>query len=162
MMNADACTCADDCATGFNPNCACARDECGCSDISGMIGKKRAKLFHALCAYILESYGLDGVWKRLKIKTKKWKYEYKFSAGGKTICGFYITNNCLGFMVILGKAERAKLEKTRAEYSEPFLSLYDAAETYHDGKWLMAELDDALLFDDLKKLLSVKRKPKLR
>jgi len=33
------------------------------------------------------------------------------------------------------------------------------AKTYHDGKWIMFELVDNTLFDDMRKLLAIKRKP---
>lgn len=37
--------------------------------------------------------------------------------------------------------------------------IYDAAKTYHDGKWIMFEPVDTSMFDDFMKLLSIKRKP---
>ena len=54
------------------------------------------------------------------------------------------------------KAEREKiLNKTEQIFSDSIVQAYDAATTYHDGKWLMIEC----LFTDLKKLLYLKRKP---
>ena len=63
------------------------------------------------------------------------------------------------YVVILGKAEREKFEQDRANFSDSIVQAYDAATTYHDGKWLMIELQDERLFTDLKKLLYLKRKP---
>ena len=36
---------------------------------------------------------------------KAWKYEYKYRRGGKTLCVLYARENCVGFMIILGKTE---------------------------------------------------------
>ena len=62
-------------------------------------------------------------------------------------------------MVILGKEERLKFEKDRANYSKEVQKIYDETQTYHDGKWMMFEPVDAALFDDFIRLLRIKRKP---
>ena len=41
---------------------------------------------------------------------KAWKYEYKYRRGGKTLCALYARENCVGFMIVLGKDERLKFE----------------------------------------------------
>lgn len=101
---------------------------------------------------------MEQIFKEQNVKTKKWKYELKFVKSGKTFCGFYFANNCLGFMLIFGKEERNKIEDARKQFSNKLLQLYDETETYHDGKWLMLELENLLLFDDIKKLLMIKKK----
>jgi len=37
---------------------------------------------------------------------------------------------------------------------------YDEATTYHDGKWLLLNVNRDKMVDDLERLLSVKRRPK--
>ena len=90
---------------------------------------------------------------------KKWSYEYKFRKGGKTLCAFYFKDNTLGFMIIFGKDERTKVEEIRNELSSDVLETYDNAQTYHDGKWVMFNITDYSILEDLKKLLFIKRKP---
>ena len=65
----------------------------------------------------------------------------------------------MGFLIIFGKAERAKVEGIRGTLSDAVCRQYDEAETYHDGKWVMFEPTDTAQFDDYMKLLAVKRKP---
>ena len=62
-------------------------------------------------------------------------------------------------MVILGKDERLKFEKDRENYSKEVQQIYNEAQTYHDGKWIMFEPIDTSLFDDFIRLLRIKRKP---
>ena len=62
-------------------------------------------------------------------------------------------------MVILGKEERLKFEKERGAYTEEVQRVYEEAQTYHDGKWMMFEPTDTALFDDLIRLLGIKRRP---
>lgn len=51
------------------------------------------------------------------------------------------------------------MNKTEQIFLIQLVQAYDATTTYHDGKWLMIELQDERLFADLKKLLYLKRKP---
>ena len=67
--------------------------------------------------------------------------------------------NCIGFMIVLGKDERLKFVNDREHYSEEVQRIYDETQTYHDGKWLMFEPTDTSLFDDFIRLLGIKRKP---
>ena len=90
---------------------------------------------------------------------KAWTYEYKYRRGGKTLCALYARENCVGFLMILGKAERLKFETERDKYTKEVQKKYDEAQTYHDGKWIMFEPVDTSLFDDFIRLLGIKRKP---
>ncbi len=62
-------------------------------------------------------------------------------------------------MIIFGKGERDKVEEIRYELSSDALETYDNAETFHDGKWVMFNITDNSIIEDLKKLLYMKRKP---
>ena len=90
---------------------------------------------------------------------KAWTYEYKYRRGGKTLCALYARENCIGFMIIFGKDERAKFEAERNDYSQQVQNIYDEAKTYRDGKWVMFEPTDTSMFQDFIKLLGIKRKP---
>ena len=90
---------------------------------------------------------------------EKMTYEYKYRRGGKTLCALYAKEQTIGFMVILGKDERTKFESMREMFSNAAQKIYDETTTFHDGKWLMFELKDTSLFNDIERLLSIKRKP---
>lgn len=125
-------------------------------DMTALIGQSLYDVWQKLCAAIDEKYDMDCIWNS---GGKAWTYEYKYRRGGKTLCALYARENCVGFMVILGKDERVKFESVRNEYSESVQKVYDDSKTYHDGKWLMFEPKDQSLFDDFMKLLLIKRKP---
>lgn len=125
-----------------------------------IIGENKYHSFLVIKEYIENHYEVQQVLKEQKIKTKKWKYELKFSKGSKTFCSFYFTDHCLGFMIIFGKEERAKVEQIRNQLSNELLTLYDETQTYHDGKWFMLELENLDFFEDIKTLLAIKRKMK--
>lgn len=121
-----------------------------------LLGKSLYEVWNKLCALIDEKYDMERTWNK---GGKAWTYEYKYRRGGKTLCALYARENCVGFMVILGKEERLKFEKDRANYSKEVQKIYDETQTYHDGKWMMFEPVDAALFDDFIRLLRIKRKP---
>lgn len=123
---------------------------------AALTGAQLYEVWSKLCALIDESYDMERVW---NTGGKAWTYEYKYRRGGKTLCALYARENCIGFMVILGKDERAKFEADRECYSEEVQRIYDEARTYHDGKWVMFEPEDTSLFVDFMGLLRIKRKP---
>ena len=125
-------------------------------EMTALLGQSLYDLWNKLCAHIDEKYDMDCLWNN---GGKAWKYEYKYRRGGKTLCTLYARENCVGFMIILGKEERLKFESEREHYSKEIQNRYDEAQTYHDGKWIMFEPVDTSLFDDFIRLLTIKRKP---
>lgn len=125
-------------------------------EITALVGKSLYEIWTKLCDLIDENYDMDRLWNK---GGKAWTYEYKYRRGGKTLCALYARENCIGFMIILGKDERLKFENERENYSEEVQRIYDEAQTYHDGKWIMFEPVDTSMFDDFIKLLKIIRKP---
>ena len=121
-----------------------------------LLGESLYEIWNKLCALIDEQYDMECLRNK---GGKAWTYEYKYRMGGKTLCALYARENCVGFMVILGRDERAKFENDKDNYTEEVQRIYDETKTYHDGKWMMFELTDTSLFDDFIRLLRIKRKP---
>lgn len=128
----------------------------GAEQMTALVGRSLYEVWKALCAQIDAAYDMECLW---GTGGKAWAYEYKYRRGGRTLCALYARENCVGFMVILGKAERIKFEQEREHFSREVQRIYDEAQTYHDGKWMMFEPADTSLFDDFIRLLSIKRKP---
>ncbi|MCM1720905.1 DUF3788 domain-containing protein [Bacteroides ovatus] len=124
--------------------------------LEALTGKKLYDLWTSLHQLIEQKYNMEQMWNH---GGKKWTYEYKYRRGGKTLCALYAKEQTIGFMVILGKDERTKFESMREMFSNAAQNIYDETTTFHDGKWLMFELKDTSLFNDIERLLSIKRKP---
>ncbi len=124
--------------------------------LEALTGKELYDLWTSLRQLIEQKYNMEQMWNH---GGKKWTYEYKYRRGGKTLCALYAKEQTIGFMVILGKDERTKFESMREMFSNAAQKIYDETTTFHDGKWLMFELKDTSLFNDIKRLLSIKRKP---
>ncbi|MHC1717743.1 MAG: DUF3788 domain-containing protein [Acidaminococcaceae bacterium] len=128
-------------------------------EMVALIGKDLFDVWTKLCALIEINYDMERLWNS---GGKAWKYEYKYRRGGKTLCALYAKENCCGLMIIFGKDERTKFEANSKSYSAEVQKIYADATTYHDGKWVMFELNDTSLFPDLEKLLLIKRRPNRR
>ena len=124
--------------------------------LEALTGKELYDLWTSLHQLIEQIYNMEQMWNH---GGKKWTYEYKYRRGGKTLCALYAKEQTIGFMVILGKDERTKFESMREMFSNAAQKIYDETTTFHDGKWLMFELKDTSLFNDIERLLSIKRKP---
>ena len=124
--------------------------------LEALTGKELYDLWTSLHQLIEQKYNMEQMWNH---GGKKWTYEYKYRRGGKTLCALYAKEQTIGFMVILGKDGRTKFESMREMFSNAAQKIYDETTTFHDGKWLMFELKDTSLFNDIERLLSIKRKP---
>ena len=125
-------------------------------ELEKLVGTDKVNIFYKIVDEITLLYDMDQTWNN---GGKKWIYEYKFRKSGKTLCAFYFKENMLGFMIVFGKEERTKVEEIRNELSSDILETYDNAQTFHDGKWVMFNIIDNSIIEDLKKLLFIKRKP---
>ena len=125
------------------------------STMGEWLGPSLFEGWQKLCLTIDETYDMERIW---NAGGKNWTYEYKYRRGGKTLCCLYAKENCMGLMMIFGKEERAKFEEIRNTLTDAVCRQYDAAKTYHDGKWVMFEPTSTSEFDDYMKLLAIKRK----
>ena len=125
-------------------------------EMTALVGRSLFDIWNQLCTLIDEKYDMDRLWDK---GGKAWRYEYKYRRGGKTLCALYAKENCVGFMIILGKDERLKFEADRESYAKEIQKAYDEAKTYRDGKWIMFAPKDTSLFPDFIRLLGIKRKP---
>ncbi|MFR5683402.1 MAG: DUF3788 domain-containing protein [Clostridia bacterium] len=125
-------------------------------ELEKLVGIDKVNIFYDIVDEITKLYDMEQIWNN---GGKKWTYEYKFRKGGKTLCAFYFKDNTLGFMIIFGKDERIRFEEIRSKLSSEVLETYDNAETFHDGKWVMFDITNNSIIEDLKKLLFIKRKP---
>lgn len=125
------------------------------SEMIALIGAERLEVWKDFCVSIENRYEMNVAWNS---GGKAWKYEYKFSRGGKTLCALYANGDKAGFMIIFGRAEREMVENIRRNLNDKTMAIYDEAKTYRDGRWVMFPLDKSLIADYIQ-LLAIKRKP---
>lgn len=90
-------------------------------------------------------------------KKHGWSVRYKKS---KSFCTMIPEKGRCLLLVVFGGEERAKVETIHTHLSAQVRTAYDGATTYHDGKWLLLNINNKTTLADAETLLAVKRKPK--
>lgn len=124
--------------------------------LRSLLGDELLAVWEQTCARIDALYDTDRLWNR---GYRDWAYEYKYRRGGRSLVALYAKGGGMGVQIIFGRAERERLEQRRGDLSPETLAAYDRANTYHDGKWVMLEPEDARSLPDLEALLALKRRP---
>ena len=126
------------------------------SQIAAWVGGDAYRSWERVTQWIERNY--PGVFKpdwQFGGKKHGWGLRYK---KGKSFCTLIPEKNRFVIQIVFGAEERASVEKIRHELSAQIEREYAAAKTYHDGKWLFLAIDSERTLDDVKRLLSVKRK----
>lgn len=127
-------------------------------ELLSIMGKNSFFLFETFCSFAEKSYpDLEAVW---DIERKLGPYVVRYRKGAKTIFSLFVRKYGLAFLFVLGAKEREAFDAQRKEFSGFVTKAYDAAKTYHDGKWILFDVTSAGQIDDIKKLAFIKRKPK--
>lgn len=87
------------------------------------------------------------------------KDELKFKQGKSTILTVYTREDRYSFLVIFGKKEREAFESIRETFSQWVQNMYDSSKTYHDGKWMLFDVTTLEQFEEIKRLVMIKKKP---
>ncbi|MBN1631530.1 MAG: DUF3788 domain-containing protein [Thermoleophilia bacterium] len=90
-------------------------------------------------------------------KKHGWALRYKKS---KPLCTLVPEKGRCALLLVFGAEERARVEAVRSELTADTLAAYDAATTYHDGKWLLLTVDSEETVQDVARLWATKRRPK--
>jgi len=90
-------------------------------------------------------------------KKHGWCLRYKKS---KSFCTLIPEKENLAVLIVFGAQEREKAEAILSELTPKVRKDYESATTYHDGKWLLINLDSEATLSDIFRLLELKRKPK--
>lgn len=80
----------------------------------------------------------------------------------KSFCTLIPARNQFLLVIVFGGGEeRKKVEAILPELISHARADYLAATTYHDGKWVALDVDSDDVLTDVRRLLSIKRKPKI-
>ena len=126
-------------------------------EVKAMLGTA-SPAWEKLTGHIRFHYMMDEVWVEGK-PTHKGHNNLYFKRGGKSFTILSIREGYFIVTVVYGKDEREKFEQHREEFGEAVQREYDASESLHDGKWMVFDVYDGTLIDDIIKMLSIKRKP---
>jgi hypothetical protein len=125
--------------------------------VSSLIGRENARRWVRLLNFIDAKYPgvFRGEW--LYGGTKHgWSLRFKKS---KSFCTLIPERGRMNVVIVFGAAERDKAEGLMPSLVSHVRDDYLAATTYHDGKWVLIEVDSDDVLADVERLLEVKRRP---
>ena len=125
-------------------------------ELEALLGQEAYAAWMDTTAKVDALYDMERLWNK---GFGAWKIEYKYRRGGKTLCAFYGKEGTASLLIVLGGQERETVDAMLGELSPETAKLYTETQTYHDGKWLWLPLDAGTKWDDVEKMLRVKRRP---
>ena len=127
------------------------------NEVKAMLGAA-SNAWEQLVGHIRFDYEIDEIWAEGN-PAHKYYNTLTFKRGGKSLITLCLRKGFFIVCVVLGAKERDKFEEQRESFSEVACETYDAAKTYHDGKWLGFDVYDSSLVDDFIRFIHIKRKP---
>lgn len=90
----------------------------------------------------------------------KYGWLVRYRKSGRTIVSLFPEKNSFSVLIVYGKKEIDKFSAQESEFLPAIVEIFRNTKKLHDGKWLWIRVTDSAYFEDLKKLIAIKRKPK--
>jgi hypothetical protein len=119
------------------------------------LGKQAGKLWKKIIEYVRENYDFEPI-----RENQNPDATIRYKRSGKTLLTFYPKKNELTVLIIFGKNEVEKFESTTNEFSPEVVDIFKNTKQFHDGRWLHIKVPPFENFEDIKKLLEIKKRPK--
>ena len=126
-------------------------------DMLKTIGTQASGAWKDIHAFLRANYDHVPV-KRHWGKKHGWAIQYRKS--NKTLATLAPETGAFTALLIFGKKEVEKIALQKDQISPAMMEMIDNTTQLHDGKWVFIRLIDDTYVDDIKKLISIKRKPK--
>jgi hypothetical protein len=123
-------------------------------EILSAIGAR--ELWLNLKEYISQSYDFVP---ELVFYGKKYGWTIRYRKSGRTLVSLFPEVGAFTALVVLGKKEGEEVAGKLEEFSSTTRDLMGSTNQLHDGKWLWIRVLEPSQVEDVKRLLSAKRKP---
>ena len=119
------------------------------------LGKQGGRMWKAITQYLSNNYDFGPVRENDELEST-----IRYRRSGKTLITFYPKKDELTVLIIFGKKEVEKFVNSKDDFSPEVVELFENTKQYHDGKWLHIKIPPFKDFEDIRKLLHIKRRPK--
>jgi hypothetical protein len=124
-------------------------------EIVKFLGKHAGSFWKRINDYMNENYDYTPIREKESLDAT-----IRYKKSGKTLLTFYPKKNELTVLIIFGKQEVEKFESSKDNFSPEIVDLFENTKQFHDGRWLHIKVPPFGNFDDIKKLLEIKKRPK--
>lgn len=88
-------------------------------------------------------------------------WNVKYQKAGKSLCTLYPMRGYFIALVVIGEAQRQAFEMLAPTFTPYIQALYESAGALSGARWLMIEVRDAAVLADVKRLITLRRSPKV-
>lgn len=117
------------------------------------------KLYEDLCSFLEDTYQIQPKLEYSKCSMQKgWNVKYK--KAGKSLCTIYPMEGHFILLVVIGAKEQVEAEETIPTCSEYIQNLFWKTPFSCGGRWLMVEVRESEILNDVFRLIQLRVKPK--
>jgi AraC family transcriptional regulator len=115
-----------------------------------------SSLFDRLCAHAETEYQCKPVLEYSRCSMQLgWNVKYK--KAGRTLCTLYPMDGYFTALIVIGDRERAEFESALPFFTAYLQQLYRETKTGQGQKWLMVDVTDDAILEDVKQCIAIRR-----
>ena len=118
-------------------------------------------LFICLCNYLEAEYQSKPVLEYSRC-SMQYGWNVKYKKAGRTLCTLYPIEGCFIALIVIGDREMTETELMLPFFTEYIQWLYKETKTGMNQKWLMINVTDDAILEDVKRLIAIRRNKKKR
>ena len=118
-----------------------------------------SELWNELCSFVENTYAVSPKMEYSKCSMQKgWNVKYK--KGSKSLCTLYPMDGYFIVLIVIGEKEQIEAELIMPTCSVYTQRLFSKTAFSAGGRWLMIEVKERAILEDVLKLIQVRVKPK--
>lgn len=118
-----------------------------------------SELWNELCSFVENTYAVSPKMEYSKCSMQKgWNVKYK--KGSKSLCTLYPMDGYFIVLIVIGEKEQIESELLMSTCSAYTQRLFSKTAFSAGGRWLMIEVRERAILEDVLKLIQVRVKPK--
>ena len=117
------------------------------------------ELWAELNSYLQQTYGVEPKLSYSGCSMQK-GWNLKYQKGGKSLCTLYPMEGLFIALVVIGERENMEMELSLPLYSDYFRQIYQETKSGMGQKWLMINVTDGEILEDVKNCIAVRMKAK--
>lgn len=118
-----------------------------------------SELWNELCSFVENTYAVSPKMEYSKCSMQKgWNVKYK--KGNKSLCTLYPMDGYFIVLIVIGEKEQIESELIMPTCSAYTQRLFSKTAFSAGGRWLMIEVRERAILEDVLKLIQVRVKPK--
>ncbi len=117
-------------------------------------------LWNELCLWIEKTYAPVRPVIEFSRCSMQQGWNIKYRKGGRSLCTLYPENGYFTALVVIGEKEKLPFEISLPAMSQYTQTLYKNTKEGMGQKWLMFEVRERCIYEDVKACITMRRKPK--